>query len=273
MLRRMRLRTPEDAIAEIVHVYENYGIKGYMMLDDETNISKSMLPLMRGLKDAADARGIQWKLRGFIKSELFTEEQAETMYAAGFRQILVGFEAGHERILANIHKNATVEENTRCMAIAHKYGLKVKALMSIGHCGETEETVLAVRDWLLEVRPSDFDVTVITPYPGSPYYDKAIAQADGSYCYTDAKTGDQLFMDDVDFSKEAQFYKGQPGSYVSHVWTPGIGRERIVQLRDQVEAEVREKLGIPFYQTGASLQFESSMGQTKIPAHILRSSQ
>ncbi len=268
MLRQIRVRTSDNVVAELVHMYESYGIKGCMFLDDELNVNRKMVELMQGIRAAGDTLGIEWRLRGFLKSELFTEEQAEAMYAAGFRQLLIGFESGHPRILDNIQKNATVEDNTRCMEIARNHGLKVKALMSIGHAGESEETILAVRDWLLEVKPSDFDVTIITPYPGSPYYDKSLPNADGTWTYA-AKSGDRLHMDDVDFTTEAQFYKGIPGSYVSHVWTDHIGPEGLITLRDKVEREVREKLNIPFYQTGTALQFEASMGMT--PA-ILRSS-
>ncbi len=268
MLRQIRLRTSGNVVGEMTHLYRTYGIQGFMFLDDELNINRQMVELMRGIRKAAEDLGIEWKLRGFLKSELFTEEQAEAMYAAGFRQLLIGFESGDPRILKNIQKNATVEENTRCMEISRKYGLKVKALMSVGHAGESEATVLAVRDWLLEVKPSDFDVTIITPYPGSPYYDKSVPNDDGSWTFT-AKSGDRLHMDDVDFTTEAAYYKGGIGSYVSHVWTDHIGRADLVRMRDQVEREVREKLSIPFYATGASISYESSMGMT--PA-ILRSS-
>jgi len=128
--------------------------------------------------------------------------------------------------------------------------------------------VLAVRDWLTKVQPHDFDVTVITPYPGSPYYDKSVRNDDGSWTFT-AKSGDRLHMDDVDFTQDAAYYKGVPGSYVSHVWTDYLSRKDIVGLRDQVEKVVRERLGIPFNATGAAIQYEASMGMT--PA-ILRSS-
>lgn len=270
MLRRIRTRPAESVVAELLHIYDTYGTKGFMFYDDELNVNKSIVDLMLQIKAAGDSRGIEWRLRGFLKSELFTEEQAEAMYAAGFRQILVGFEAADPRILENIEKRATVEDNTRAVEIAHKHGLKVKALMSIGHAGESESSVLAVRDWLLKVKPSDFDVTVITPYPGSPYYDQAVEGEGGAWCYT-AKNGDLLFMDDVDFTEESAHYKGMPGEYVSHVWTLGLSRERIVELRDQVERKVRTALGIPFYATGGAVAFEASMGQTKLPRQILRS--
>jgi radical SAM superfamily enzyme YgiQ (UPF0313 family) len=60
------------------------------------------------------------------------------------------------RILNNIQKKATKDENTRCVDIAHKYGLKVKALMSAGHAGESEETINDTKEWLLKVKPDDF---------------------------------------------------------------------------------------------------------------------
>ena len=67
------------------------------------------------------------------KAELFTDEQAEAMYAAGFRWLLCGFESAHPIILRNINKKATRSDNTTMLRIAHKHGLKVKALMSVGH--------------------------------------------------------------------------------------------------------------------------------------------
>lgn len=270
MLRRIRLRPPGDAKAEMVHLYETYGVKGYFFLDDELNVNKQMLGLMQGLKEEAESRGIEWRLRGFLKAELFTEEQAEAMYAAGFRQLLIGFESGHDRILTNIQKVATKEDNTRAMRIAKEHGLKVKALMSLGHPGETEETALAIRDWLLDVKPADMDCTIITPYPGSPYYDEAVLQPDGSYCYAAPKTGDKLYMENVDFNKEVQFYKGAPGAYQSFVWTNELSPKRLCELRDQIEYDVRTALGIPFYTAGAAQSIEHSMGMTGIPGNILR---
>jgi anaerobic magnesium-protoporphyrin IX monomethyl ester cyclase len=270
MLRRMRLRPPTDACSEVEHLYETYGTKGCMFFDDELNISRGMPELMRLLKESAARRGIHWALRGFLKAELFTAEQAQALYDAGFRQLLIGFESGHDRILTNIQKQATRAENTRAVEIAHAHGLKVKALMSIGHAGESEETILATRDWLLEVKPSDFDLTIITPYPGSPYYDSAEYVANGIWRYTSPKTGDHLYMEDVNFGTEAHYYKGLVGAYTSYVWTDHISRERLVELRDAVEDEVRTKLGIPFYTSAAAQLYEHSCGQTALPSHVLR---
>lgn len=273
MLRRIRTRTTGNIIAEILHIYERYGLRAAMAYDDELNVNPKMVDLMRGIGALQSRLGVEMRFRGFIKSQLFTEEQAEAMKLAGFRWILIGFESGSPRILDNINKRATREDNTRCMNIARKHGLKVKALMSLGHAGETEQTINDTRDWLLEVKPDDFDATIITTYPGCPYFDAAVPHESesGVWTFTAPKSGDRLHAYEIDFTKDAAFYKGQNiGGYKSFVFTDSLTPERLVSMRDSLEEEVREKLNIPFNAGAPGLRYEASMGMTKLPTNILR---
>jgi anaerobic magnesium-protoporphyrin IX monomethyl ester cyclase len=185
--------------------------------------------------------------------------------------MLTGFESGHPRILDNINKKATVEDNDRCVEFARKAGLKVKALMSIGHAGESSETVEATKQWLLRTKPDDFDCTIITPYPGSPYYDEAVKNGE-HWTYTAPRTGDRLHAIELDYTVEADYYKGQPGGgYVSNVFTDHLRPSDLVRLRDDLESTVRAELNIPFNAGAPGIQYEASMGQTKLPTNILRS--
>jgi hypothetical protein len=186
------------------------------------------------------------------------------MYRAGFRWMLAGFESGAPRILENINKRSTRDENSRCVDLAREAGLKVKALMSIGHPGETEETVRDTQDWLRRSAPDDFDCTLITTYPGTPYYDEAAphARLPGVWTYTYQKTGDRLHAYDVDFLTVADYYKGDPeGGYTSFVFTDALSAERLVELRSWVEGSVRAELEIPYPHARPGLRFEHSMGQ------------
>lgn len=269
MLRRVRTRTTQNIVEEMTHLYTCYGVKGFMMYDDELNVNPQMVELMNAIADKQEELGVQFKLRGFIKSQLFTQEQALAMHRAGFRWILTGFESGSPRILENINKRATREENTRCVKIARAAGLKVKALMSIGHPGESPLTLKDTEDWLIENKPDDFDVTIITPYPGSPYYDDAVEE-NGSWVYT-SKGGDTLFAKEVNYFETADYYKGDPnGGYTSYVWTETISREELVLARDRMEREVRSTLGIAFNPSAQAQKFEHSMGMSALPLNILR---
>ena len=267
MLRQIRVRSSDSIVDEMMHLHDKYGISAIMNFQDEINIShRGVVDLMHKIRES----GVDWKQRGFVKAELFNDEQAEAMYAAGFRWLLCGFESAHPRILRNIAKNATIEDNTRMLRTAHKHGIKVKALMSLGHPGESEETISATKEWLISEKPDDFDCTVITLYPGTPYWDESVCIGEPFYRYE--THGDALYSEDVDFTREQAYYKGQSGAYKAFVWTDYLTREKLVELRDQVEDDVRKALGLPYPTSVAALRFESSMGQTGIPRNILRSS-
>ena len=276
MLRRIRTRTTESIVEELVQLHQQYGVNGFMFYDDELNVNTKMVSLMQAIGDAQRRLGVEWRLRGFIKAELFTDEQAAAMHAAGFRWILVGFESGSPRILTNINKKASREENSRCLEMARRHNLKVKALMSIGHPGESRETVRETREWLLEARPDDFDVTLITTYPGTPYYDEAVPHETEPdvWTYTYKKTGDRLHGLEVDYTRVAEYYKGDPdGGYRAYVYTDELGSDDLVALRDSTERDVRTALGIPFNAGSPAVQFEHSMGQPgPLPPRILRRS-
>ena len=272
MLRVIRTRPAATVIQEIRGIYETYGHTGFMFYDDELNVNESsFMELLGKLVELQADLGVEFRLRGFIKSELFNEAQAKAMYAAGFRWILCGFEAADDRILVNINKRATLEDNTAVMKTAHKHGLKVKALMSIGHPGETRDSVVAIRDWLIEQEADDFDITIITPYPGSPYHDEAVLQAGGTYTYRMPLTGDKLHMREVDYNTHADYYKGMPGEYTSLVHTDFLTEEGLVALRDRAESDVREALDIPFNAVNRASKYEHSMGMG-LSEHLLRTS-
>ncbi len=276
MLRRVRTRTSQSIVDEMVHIYEKYGLCGFMFYDDELNVNPNIVELMDLIASTQKRLGAEWRLRGFIKSQLFKPEQARAMYAAGFREILVGFESGSPEILIAINKKATREQNTTCLRIAHDHKLKVKALMSIGHPGESRATIAQTREWLLAEKPDNFDISLITTFPGTPYYDQAIPLEGktGQWVYTHKQTGTKLFQKPVDFMATASYYKGDPkGGYRSDVYTLTLTPEELVHARNELEADVRELLGIPYDKSAPAMLYDHSMGQRgEFPSSILRTS-
>lgn len=246
--RRVRNRSVDSVMRE-VDALVTLGYRGLMLLDDELNVSKGMLELMRRLAPYRLA------LRGFVKASLFTEAQADAMAEAGFREVLFGFESGDDGVLRAMQKGS-VADNTRAFRMARRAGLRVKALMSIGHPGESRETLRATHCWLQAVRPDALDITVITPYPGTPYWDDAVSSPEG-WTYT-ARTGARLHLVDADWGREAHYYKGAPGAYRSYVFTDALSPTDLVEARDTMETDLRALLGLSW----PAPSYEHSMGQT-----------
>ncbi len=276
--RRVRIRTSENVVDEMIHLYRTDGYRGFMLYDDELNVNTQMIELMALIAKAQKDLGAEWRLRGFIKAQLFTDAQAEAMHQAGFRWVLTGFESGSPRILQNMNKKATREENTRCVEIAKRHGLKVKALMSIGHPGESFEKIQDTYNWLLEIKPDDFDVSIITCYPGTPYYDYALPHKSvpGVWTYTYEKTGDRLHQIEIDYTETANYYKGNPdGGYRSYVFTDELKSDDLVRERNRLERTIRKTLAIPFNPSASGIRYEHSMGQfgKQLPQNILKITQ
>jgi radical SAM superfamily enzyme YgiQ (UPF0313 family) len=270
-----RTRSTESILAEVDELVCRYGKRGIMFYDDELNIKNdSLMELLGGLTRYQIDHKLELRLRGFVKAELFTQEQAKAMYAAGFRILLSGIESGDREMLETMRKNTTPEINSRLLRYGHEAGLKMKALMSIGHPGESEQTIENSLKWVLENRPDDVDWTIITEYPGSPYFDQSTPhpEKEGVWIYTEPKIGNVLYSQAVNFANTAEYYKGVPGDYTSYVWTEALSPDELVKQRDRCEITSRQELGLPSIVSVPAQQFEHSMGQ-RLPHSILRSSQ
>lgn len=249
--RRVRSRLASDVVREAEHLVSEYGIGSVTAFDDEVNLlNEPLIELCKALTP------LGLKYRAFVKANLFTDLQADVMAKAGFVEVCTGVESGDDRVLGIMQKQTSREVNKRFIDIAHKHGMKAKAFCSLGHPGETYESAMNLKDWLLWAKPDDFDVTVITVYPGTRLYE------DRQYLYTDEsghrvcqyvhrsrrddENGAILYFEEVDYAREFVFYKGRPKEYVSHVWTPDLGKADLARLRDAIEDDVRTVLKIPY---------------------------
>ncbi len=284
VFRIARTRSVANIIDEIENIVEPSLLtanpyEAVMFYDDELNVNPGNLEdLCKGLIDMQDRQGIEMRFRGFVKAELFTQEQANLMYKAGFRVLLSGVESGSNKILSAMRKHTSRDINARCADYAHQAGLAFKSLMSIGHPGESAETISESVDWAKTylVKGDDIDWTIITQYPGSPYFDKSVFDEDKEawlYQVQNKKTGEtlRLWSREVDYAKDANYYKGVPGEYTAYVWTDFLNPVDLVKLRDQAEIETRSFLKLPMVSHSSTMQFEHSMGQG-IPSRILRKS-
>lgn len=275
-LRLARFRSTDNVIGEIEHVVTEYGRKGIMFYDDELNINKNKLDeLLEGLITLQTRLNVSLRLRGFVKAELFNDlELAKKMYQAGFRVILSGVESGSDEILKTMRKNTTRQINSDWVRICHEAGLKAKALMSVGHPGERPETLHDTLEWVwTNLQPGDdVDFTIITEYPGAPYFDKSTPhpKKEGVWVY-EAANGEKLYSQDVNFAEKADYYKGIPGDYTSNVWTPYLSKKALVQHRDYMESIARSHLKLAPIQAVQPARYHHEPGQP-LPDHIFRRS-
>lgn len=110
-------------------------------------------------------------------------------------------------------------------------GLTYKAFTIIGHPSETYKDIEKTINWLKQVRPTNFDVTIMTPYPGSIIYDgsKPSEKYNGY-----GREWNGLYFNDVDFSSQRSVAKGKPGEYSCSVRTDELTSEDLVKIREDM---------------------------------------
>jgi radical SAM superfamily enzyme YgiQ (UPF0313 family) len=100
------------------------------------------------------------------------------MKEAGVIAVAYGIESGSQKILDNMNKRTTVEQNYRAISMTKKAGLQCYADVFIGYPGETPETIAETEELLLKARPTAINLGVMYPLPSTQVYDQA--KADGT---------------------------------------------------------------------------------------------
>lgn len=138
--KKWRARSVKNVVDEIAFLKERYGIKGFIIEDDNAFVQKSRTKeMLRLLKERN--LNLKWKAAG-VSIFAMDEETFELMAATGCQMIGMGIESGTPRILKEIIKKPVdLEKVPRLIETAKRYGIFVAANFLIGFPGETWEEI------------------------------------------------------------------------------------------------------------------------------------
>lgn len=231
MYNKTRNRSPENIVAEMDFLHEEFGFNAFMWYDDEVNLKHNRL---MDLCDRLSERN--YKHRGFIRADQIVKhpEQVEAMKKAGFVKLCAGVESGSDRILDIINKKTTYAINLEAARRIKEAGIHYEAFVLLGHPSETLEDISYTEDWILETEPDDFDLNIVTPYPGSRTYDDAVLTDKGW-------NFNGLYFDKPNYSQDDTFYKGKDMQSASNVRTDKISNADYINIRNTLEEECQIK--------------------------------
>ena len=162
---KARYRSAGNVLAEVEECVNVLDIKAFMFWDDTFTFNTSRLfNILDGLKRL----DVKW--RCLTRVDWVDEPTLEIMKNSGCVEILYGIESGSQKILVNIEKGTTVEQNIRAIDSTKKAGIPVMASIIVGCPGETWETIEETIRLLEEHPPDRCHVCMFTPFPGSPVW-------------------------------------------------------------------------------------------------------
>ena len=170
---RFKVKPVEKVIAEIRRIKEIWRKPFIELADDNTFANKRHA---RELVRAIAAEGIRW----FTETDVSLADDPELLALlrdSGCAQVLIGFEHPSRGGVEGIEQNANwkarqVDRYREAIDRIQSHGITVNGCFILGLDGTDESSFGAVLDFVEQSGLYEVQVTLQTPFPGTPLYDR-----------------------------------------------------------------------------------------------------
>ncbi len=218
---RLRHYSVEYLTREIRKVYDRYGIRQILFMDDNaTQDVEFFKDLCRGII-ALDLRDLEMELYRGVRLENLDEEMVRLMKGANFKVVTIAPESGSERVRKLMKKDMASEDIRRAARLVKNAGLWLQAYFIIGYPGETaaerQETYRLIAELDLDI----FELHRYCAIPGTGSFLKLVKEGMVRRDYTEESfingdsslpdfNGDSAQVDREIFLTYARFYLRKP---------------------------------------------------------------
>lgn len=166
-----RSRSPENIIAEIEKIINDYSIKEIIFYDDTFTLQKERIIRLCDLiiKHKLD---ISWKCE--TRVDLVDRKLLIKMKRAGCYLIAYGVESGNPELLKVVRKGIKKDQIRKTFRLTKECGIETIAYFMFGIPGETKMTMKQTLDFAMELDPNYAQFSIATPLPGTDLYKLAL---------------------------------------------------------------------------------------------------
>lgn len=167
--RNYRPRSAKKIVDELEIVLKQYNYKSFYFDDDTFNIGKErIMEICAEIK----RRNINLPWGVMARADLMDEELLDALKDAGLYAVKYGMESVDQKLVDNSGKNLDLQKARDVVAYTRKLGIKVHLTFSFGLPGETKETIKKTIAQIIELNPDNVQFSIITPFPGSTYFNE-----------------------------------------------------------------------------------------------------
>jgi anaerobic magnesium-protoporphyrin IX monomethyl ester cyclase len=169
--KKLRTRSADSVINEILHVKNEFGITHFYMIDSTLTVNRKLVEEFCNKLIAIDAN---ITFEGQTRVNLVDEPLLSLMKKAGLVRLSFGVESSDRQVLALMKKQIDPESMRKAFKLCKKLNISTLCGGMIGNPGDTKETVLATARFIRsipEVRYAPLPIAI--PYPGTELYDMA----------------------------------------------------------------------------------------------------
>jgi len=188
--RKIRYRSPENVLAEIDWMVEEYGIKELIFLDDNLLLNrKRIVTILNGLIERN--YDLHWKAIN-VATFALDDELLGLMKKSGCYQVSLPIESGNPRVLRKIiRKPLNLQKATKVVDMAKKWGMEIICCFVIGFPGETWDEIMDSVNLADEIDVDWVVFNIATPLPRTELFETA---KNGGYLERDFNYSDFEFF-------------------------------------------------------------------------------
>jgi anaerobic magnesium-protoporphyrin IX monomethyl ester cyclase len=161
-----RARSAENVLGEIKMLYDQWGIREFMIEDDIFNMD-----MVRAKKvfDLIKENGIRahFQFNNGLRLERFDEELVRKMAEGGTHFIAIAVESASPRIQKMIKKNLRLDKAAEALSWMRKYKIRTLGFFMLGFPTETVEEINETIRFASELDIDEALFSIATPYPGT----------------------------------------------------------------------------------------------------------
>lgn len=164
-----RCRSAANVADEVELLRDRYGLPEVEIVDDIFTLNRK-----RAAEFAREMRGRRLDVRWVASSRVDTvdRELMAEMKRGGLCKIYFGVESGSQRVLDLMRKRVTLGKVRAAFKAAKECMVKTIGSFMFGYPGETVAEMGETVRVATELDPDYAQFTVLTPYPGTPIYDR-----------------------------------------------------------------------------------------------------
>ena len=174
--KKYRTRSPENVLAEIKQLVDEYKIKELHFEDDNFTLDKKRAAeIFKGMIEKKF--NLLWSTPNGVAAWTLDEEQLRLMKKSGCYRVIFGFESGSNEVLKNIiNKPQKIENIKPLIKKAQKLGIEVGGFFVVGCPGETKKQIEQTFKFARTAGLDYAGISIATPYPGTRLLDKCIEE-------------------------------------------------------------------------------------------------
>lgn len=167
--KRIRFRSPENVMREIILLKEQFGVKELHFADDNFTMDIKRAEKICALMISSKIN-LPWQCPNGVRIDRLTQGLLDKMKKAGCYSVGLGIESGSQKILNKAEKNLDLKIVPEVLKRLKNSNIESYGFFILGLPGETKDTIRETINFALT---NNFDrawFNIFTPYPGSKVF-------------------------------------------------------------------------------------------------------